>query len=276
MLTERISRPLSGRESQIVAWLEEERPSLITAADLVETFAFKGDTATDILRRMAAKGWLQRVGRGSYAPLLADTGGIAVPNPWAALAAWKAAYYVSYASAAYELGLTPDRPGSVQACVRVGKATPRLFADLPITLIYQPHFSLRGSAVRTVHGVDVRIADTERVLVDSAIRPSRVGGTLALGRIASRALETADWRVVTSLAADHPRGHAAARRLATLIDVLAADVPDELARFAGEDLPSRPMPLDDPKIYGWGGERNPRFGVVVNVPVESLREEVRR
>jgi predicted transcriptional regulator of viral defense system len=276
MLTERISRPLSRRESQIVAWLEEERPPLITAADLAENFEFKRDTATDILRRMAAKGWLQRVGRGTYAPLLADTGGIAVPNPWAALAAWKAAYYVSYASAAYELGLTPDRPGSVQTCVRVGKAMPPLFTDLPITLIYQPHFSLRGSAVRTVQGVNVRIAQAERVLVDSAIRPSRVGGTLALGRITRRALETADWGAVASIAAEHPRGHAAARRLATLIDVLAADVPDELARFAGENLPNRPMPLDDPKIYGWRGERNPRFAVLVNVPAESLREELRR
>src|SRR5690349_17124726 len=107
MLAEQVSRPLSRRESQIVAWLEEERPSLITAGDLVESFGLKRPTATDVLRRMAAKGWLQRVGHGSYKPLLADSGGIAVPDPWAALAAWKAAYYVSYASAAYELGLTP-------------------------------------------------------------------------------------------------------------------------------------------------------------------------
>lgn len=271
-----ISRPLSRRESQIVGWLEEVRPPLITARDLGEAFDLERRIASDVLRRMAAKGWLHRVGQGSYEPLLADSGGIALPNPWAALATWKAPYYVSYGSAAYELDLTPDRPGTVQACVRFGTSKPARFADLPLSLAYQRHFSSRGSGLHTVRGVQVHMGRAERVLIDSAIRPARVGGVIALGRIAFRALDIADWALVTSLAREHPRGRAGARRLAALIELIGRPVPEALTNFASVELPGRPMLLDDARIYGWGGPLVTRFRVVANVPAESLREELRR
>lgn len=259
-----------------MAWLEVERPPLLTAQALVQAFAMEPRTASDVLRRMANKGWLHRVAQGSYEPLLADSGGIVLPNPWAALAAWRSTYYVSYASAAHELNLTPDRPGTVQVCVRVGTTKPVRFSDLPISLAYQRHFSLESSAIRSIRGVDVRVAETERVLVDSAIRPIRVGGAIALGRITYRALRNADWQRVTALAAQQPRGHAGARRLAAVIDILEQPVPKALAEFAARHLPGRPMLLDDAGIYGWSGELVRRFGVVANVPAEALQEELRR
>ena len=84
---EHASRSLSARESQVMAWLEEERPAVITAADLAASMDLSRERASDVLRRMASKGWLHRVAQGSYEPLLAESGGIALPNPWAALAA---------------------------------------------------------------------------------------------------------------------------------------------------------------------------------------------
>jgi predicted transcriptional regulator of viral defense system len=273
--TDYVARPLSRRESQVMAWLEEERPRVITAEDLAQAFSLSRETATDVLRRMADKGWLQRVAQGSYGPLLADTGGIALPNPWAALAAWKAPYYVSYGAAAYELDLTPDRPGTITACVRPGTRKPARLAELPIELVPQRHFSLWGSEPRDVRGVQVRMAGVERLLLDSAIRPSRVGGVIALGRIVHRASD-ADWALVVSLAEDHPRGRAGARRLAALHTVLERPVPAPLERFASSHLPRRPMPLDDPDVYGWRGATLGRFAVLLNVPAESIREEIRR
>lgn len=271
-----VSRPLSRRESQIVAWLEEERPPLVNARDLSQAFGLEHQTASDVLRRMANKGWMHRVAQGSYEPLLADSGGIGLPNPWATLAAWKAAYYVSYASGAFELNLTPDRPGTVQVCVPMGTSKPSRFSELPISLVYQRHFSMNGTALRTMRAVHVRMAETERVLIDSAIRPARVGGAIALGRITYRALDSADWQLVTALAIEHPRGRAGARRLAALIELLQRPVPRVLADFASQQLPGRPMLLDDATIYGWGGELVKRFGVVANVSPESLQEELRR
>jgi hypothetical protein len=36
------------------------------------------------------------------------------------------------------------------------------------------------------------------------------------------------------------------------------------------------MPLDDPDVYGWRGATLGRFAVLLNVPAESIREEIRR
>jgi predicted transcriptional regulator of viral defense system len=273
---EHISRSLSGRESQVMAWLEEERPAVITAADLATSMDLSRERASDVLRRMASKGWLHRVAQGSYEPLLAESGGIALPNPWAALAAWTVSYYVSYGSSAYELGLTPDRPGAVHACVRSGTRTPVRFADLPLTLVPQRHFSLAGSAPKPVHGFEVRMAGVERTLIDCAIRPSRMGGVIALGRILYRALEQVEWPELVCLAREHPRGRAGARRLAALLELIAQPVPDALGALASERLPTRAMLLDDSDIYGWRGPTLARWAVVVNVPAEALREELHR
>jgi predicted transcriptional regulator of viral defense system len=273
---EHVSRSLSGRESQVMAWLEEERPAVITAADLVAKVDVPPTRASDVLRRMAAKGWLHRVAQGSYEPLLAESGGVALPNPWATLSAWSVSYYVSYGSAAYELGLTPDRPGAVHVCVAFGTTTPARFTQLPLTLVAQRHFSLAGSATRPTHGFEVRMAGIERLLIDCAIRPSRVGGVIALGRILYRSLENVQWAELVSLAHEHPRGRAGARRLAALLDVIEQPVPKPLAVFASEELPKRPMLLDDASIYGWRGPTFMRWAVVVNVPVEALREELHR
>ncbi|MGA2925673.1 MAG: type IV toxin-antitoxin system AbiEi family antitoxin domain-containing protein [Solirubrobacteraceae bacterium] len=260
-----IARPLSARESQIIGWLEEERPRLITASELTEVFGLPRARASDVLRRMAEKGWMQRVAQGAYEPLLAESGGIALPNPWAALAAWKPEHYVSFGAAAYELGLTPDRAAMIAVCVRPGTSRPERFSQLPIELVRQRYFSARGSGPREVAGVQVRIAGVERLLVDCALSPARVGGAIALGRIVDRALDEADWRQVVSLAEDHPRGHAAARRLAALLVVLERQVPEPLDRFASQSLPARAMPLDDRERYGWRGPTLERFGVVLNV-----------
>lgn len=275
MISHSTPRSLSKRESQIVAWLEEERPAIITAADLARVFGLSPDQAADVARRMAAKGWLNRVAQGSYEPLLADSGGIALPNPWAALASWRTPYYVGYASAAHALNLTPDRPATVQVCVRKGTRAPTRFSALPLTLLPQRAFSLDGTADREVHGQVVCFASVERVLLDSAIRPARVGGAIALGRIVHRAAEVS-WTSLVALAEDRPRGSAAVRRIAALLTVLGHPVPEPLADFAKRTLPKHPMLLDDRSIYGRHGALLMDLAVVVNVPEDALLEEVRR
>ncbi|MGH8260480.1 MAG: hypothetical protein ACREUG_12410 [Steroidobacteraceae bacterium] len=160
--------------------------------------------------------------------------------------------------------------------MRFGTRTPARFAQLPLTLVAQRHFSLAGSTAKPAHGFEVRIAGVERVLIDCAIRPSRVGGVIALGRIVYRALDQVQWAELVVLARGHPRGRAGARRLAALLETIEQPVPEPLAVFASERLPKRPMLLDDASIYGWRGPTLGRWAVVVNVPAEALREELHR
>jgi predicted transcriptional regulator of viral defense system len=259
-----------------MAWLEAERPALVRVDDLAREFELDRARASDVLRRMTTKGWLTRVAQGAYQPLLADSGGWAVPDAWAAVAAWRVGSYVSYASAAYELGLTPDRPGAVQVVVPFGTTTPARFQMLPISLIPQRVFSFSGTTERRVRDHIVRIAGVERVLVDAALRPSRVAGAISLGRVAHRALDQADWALVAELADEHPRGSSAARRLAALLTLLDEAVPDPLAELAKRRRPANPTFLDNRSIYGRRGPVLDDWQIRVNVPVEALREELKR
>jgi len=138
------ARTLSRREAELVSWLEaERRPSV--SLPVKQTLDWSDSVARNTLSRLAKKGWLRRTARGRYETILAETGGWAVPNPWAALSTWAQRYYVGFKSAAYEHGLTPDRPGSVQTCVPTGAKRPRAWDDIPILLIYLPKFDPAGS-----------------------------------------------------------------------------------------------------------------------------------
>lgn len=259
-----------------MAWLEEQRPPVVTAVDLVREFDLTLKTADDVVRRMARKGWLNRVAQGRYEPLLAESGGVALPNPWAALASWQVPYYVGYSSAAYQLNLIPDRPGVVQTCVKKGTYPPVRFADLPLQLLPRQQFSLEATELVEVHRQRVRVASAELVLLDGAVRPSRVGGVFGLTRIVDRSLNHIDWDAYVDLAVRRPLGRSAARRVAAVLGVLGQPAPQVLARFASSKLPKRPMFLGDPEIHGSKGKPMKEFAIIVNIAPEVLLEEVRR
>lgn len=273
------ARTLGPREAEVVAWLEAERPSGVDVDSLAAVFGWPRSKIRDILRRLARKGWLQRTAKGRYEPLLADTGGWAVPNAWAALSSWGVPYYVGFVSAAHELGLTPDRPGSVQTCVAIGAKRPRAWVEIPITLVPLRSFTLDGTAEIELHGFPVQVALTEKVLLDGAATPARAGGVIGLTRILDRAINDADWHRFVRLASDITRGGAAARRLAAIAELLEYEVPDVLAAFAAGRVPRSKdsvIYLDDRSLHGRRGKRLGRWQVVANVSPEALREEIRR
>lgn len=273
------ARTLGPREAEVAAWMETERPSGVDVDSLAAVFGWTRPQIRDILRRLARKGWLQRTAKGRYEPLFADTGGWAVPNAWAALSSWGVPYYVGFASAAHELGLTPDRPGSVQTCVAVGAKRPRAWAEIPITLVRLRSFNLDGTEEMQLHGFSVRVAQTMKVLLDGAATPARVGGAIGLARILDRAMSDVNWERFISLASGTTRGGAAARRLAAIAELIEYDVPDALAEFASKKVPASKnsvVYLDNRSLHGRRGKRLDRWQVVVNVSAEALREEVRR
>lgn len=273
------ARTLGPREAEVVAWLEAERPTAVDVDSLAAVFGWPRPQVRDILRRLARKGWLQRTAKGRYEPLLAESGGWAVPNAWAALSSWGVPYYVGFASAAHELGLTPDRPGSVQACVAVGAKRPRAWVEIPITLIPLRSFTRDGTEEMELHGFPVQVALTEKVLLDGAATPARVSGVIGLARILDRAIDDADWHRFVRLASGIARGGAAARRLATIIELVGREMPDVLAAFAADRVPKNKdsvIYLDDRSLYGRRGKRFGRWQVVANVSAEALREEIQR
>lgn len=269
-------RTLSRREAELVSWLEVERPKNVSLAEISSALEWPRKRAYNVTSRLVKKGWLHRTRAGHYEPLLAESAGILVPDPWVALTSWKVPYYVALASAAYEHNLSPDRPGAVQVCVPVGTKAPAGWRDLAITLVPRRAFQLDGSRLAESHGVTVRLAGIERVLLDSATMPGRVGGAFGLARIVDRGSERADWQRFTELAAKSSRGVAASRRIAALLEILGREVSPSLAELAGARKDAPPIYLGSTRVHGRRGEILPRWRVQLNVGREALHEEVSR
>lgn len=269
-------RTLGKQEGAVVAWLEAERRPVVSVQDVSEVFAWTPRSIHRVLSRLERKGWLRRTAPGRYETILAETGGFAPPNPWAALSTWRQPYYVAFQSAAYEHALTPDRPAVVQVAVPVGARAPKAWAQMPIALIALRMFSSEGVEDEQRHGVPIKLASRERVLVDGAALPGRVGGPLGLARIVTRAADTAEWDHTVELARRRPRGAAALRRLAAILDLLDIEVPAALAHAATAPSGMSYLYLGERRLHGARGRRMARWAVVDNVGVETLREEIAR
>jgi hypothetical protein len=102
---------------------------------------------------------------------------------------------------------------------------------------------------------------------------------IGLTRILDRAIDRTDWHRFVRLASDITRGGAAARRLASIAELIGYEVPDVLAAFASDRVPSGKhsvIYLDDRSLHGRRGTRLERWQVIANLSAEALREEVRR
>lgn len=269
-------RTLSRREAELVSWLEAERRPSVSFAEVKQTLRWSDSVARNTLSRLAKKGWLRRTALGRYETVLAETGGWLVPNPWAALSTWEQRYYVGMKSAAYEHGLTPDRPGSVQVCVPTGAKRPRAWIDVPIVLVYLQKFHPAGVESKRLHGFDVRIASPERVLADGARLPGRMGGVAGLARVVDRAADRVDWEALLHLSTTSSRGRVGLRRLAALLEILGREVPEPLGNAATALPGESPLFLGERRAHGAHGNRLRRWRVVVNVDPAVIREEVAR
>jgi predicted transcriptional regulator of viral defense system len=268
-------RTLGSREAQVLAWLETERPAVIQVGDVAVAVGISREHARTVAARLERKGWLQRLTRGRYAPLLGDTGGWAAPDPWAALDGWVRSHYVSFASAAHELGLTPDRPGDVQVATVFGAALPPRMANASVRLVRLRRFTLAGAAKRRLHGHEIWMAGPERCIIDSATHLALAGGALGLARMVARAPESLDWHGLVEMSEALPRGTPALRRLGALLEILDIQISPALRRAAVATT-RRPIPLDDAAPLQRGSAVLGRWRVSLNVSPEAIREEVRR
>lgn len=268
-------RTLGPREAEVLAWLETERPAVIHVADVAEAVGISREYARTLVWRLERKGWLQRLTSGRYEPLLGESGGWPARNPWAALDGWVRPHYVSFSSAAYEFGLTPDRPGDVQVATVPGAALPRRMAEMGVQLVRLRRFTLKGTEERDLHRHRVHIATPERCLMDCVTHLDLAGGALGLSRILARAHESLDWMQLARMAGALPRGASAMRRVGALLEILGLDCPAPVLD-AASSARRPPIPLDTLGVLPNDGPVLERWDVALNVSSEAIREEVWR
>lgn len=270
------ARTLSGQGAQVLAWLESERRVTVSTSEVRSQFGWSDAVVRNVMSRLAHAGWLRRTAKGRYESVFAETGGWVAPNPWAALSTWHQRYYVGFQSGAHELGLTPDRPRDVQACVPPGAKRPRAWRDTPISLVFQRSYDDEGTEVAKIHGFAIRLASVEKTLLDAGALPQRIGGVPGLARVVDRASGRANWEIVLELSKRSRRSRSGLRRLAAVLEILGHAVPDELARVARALPGETALFLGERRIYGAKGKRLASWQVVINVDPGILREELNR
>jgi predicted transcriptional regulator of viral defense system len=147
---------------------------------------------------------------------------------------------------------------------------------MPITLIFTPTFDVEGVIEKELHRFMIRIASPEKVLLDGAAIPNRIGGVFGLARVLDRAGSRIEWGKVVTLATNHPKGRPALRRLAVLIELLSQDVPPELREAASARAGDHLVYLADRRTHGAKGIRQAQWQVVMNVDPLAIQDEVRR
>jgi predicted transcriptional regulator of viral defense system len=264
------ARTLGIRQAEVVSWLEADRRRSITSKNVIEHFGWAEPMASNVLSDLAKKHWLRRVARGVYEFLPAESGGFRVADPWPALANWKAKHYVGFRSAAYQHGLTPDRPGRIQVAVPFGVHRPRAWEETPIALLHQRDYSDAGVRDVAVSGWQVRVSSPERTILDGAIQPRRIGGIPELARVLARGHRNLDWSAVLAHAAKLRRGRTGLRRLGSLAELLKLTYPSELPDAV--DSPRSRLYLGETKTYGSAGRLLKQWNVVDNLGPRAFAE----
>ena len=170
---------LSIQERQLIDQLAAEERVVVRATDVMAIWGVSRSVANTALSRLAQKGWLQRLKRGSYALVQL---GMETDSP-AAMAAWQIAAdlfqpcFISGWSAAEHWGLT-DQIFNVISLVT---AQPQRSRDLRVgntrfRLRCLPEKKLFGSRSVWFGSTRVEVADPHRTMIDILDAPDFGGG----------------------------------------------------------------------------------------------------
>jgi len=110
----------------------------------------------------------------------------------------------------------------------------------------------------------------EKIVIDGAALPGRIGGLPGLARILARALEDLDWEQVRIYGREISHGEAGLRRLAALLELLEIPVPPELAAGINDGGSRPPLYLGERRVFGARGRLLPRWGVIDNVGAAQI------
>jgi predicted transcriptional regulator of viral defense system len=241
-----------------------------------------------LLDRMTARQSLYRVLRGQYVVAPRATDGIDQAAAAELLVdlvlRGQGEYYLGFLSALIAHRLTDLHTSMLYAAIRQDSPTDLTTVSLAgselrlvrLSPSRWPGGEGERERVRVQSGLKEFVwrSTLERTLVDGLLRPELSGGIETVVSSWTRAAEheQADWATVWTIA--KRMGTATTRRVAYLLihtgheHVLLADDLPEL------DVKGAPTPLDRSNGYGMIAKeatRDPRTGVLVNVPAEQLR-----
>jgi predicted transcriptional regulator of viral defense system len=268
-------RSLSGVEAQIVLSLEEHGVEELSLDTIQQYGHVQRGFARKLAHDLAAKGWLQRVGRGRYLLNPSSYGPEGVPDtdPLRVGSRLVRPYFFGYATAAELWGLLLQ-PGRVYYIVTPTRTSVHVAHPAQFRVIRSSPRRFFGATRLTRRGQSVFVSDPERTVLDCISRPELSGGLAGAAQVLARAKPSLSW---DRLARYLVRG--GNRSLALRVGFLAEHVRPALSpprAWIEALLPSSgapAVPLGPPRDYGRRGSYDPRWHLIRNVPDRVLLAE---
>ena len=261
-------RSLSPRESMLLSSLAAAGADTVTLSQARDALGRDGAAAARVLHRLAAKGWLARLQRGTYRliPLEAGPDARWAAHEYRVAASLVAPYYLAYATALHYYGYTERRPGQVWI------ATTRRKRPLVVEGIRYRFVTLGakffGYTEQPLLDGSIVVAEREKAVADGFDHPAYCGGVIE----PAKALWYGSDEIALDTLIAYSRGlsnQSATRRLGYWLELLG---------LAGEDTLQQ-IEVPGNRNYAWldpagprAGPRNARWRLIINLPERQLLE----
>jgi len=260
----------------VILSLEAERREEVSLDSIQERAGVSRGFARKLAHTLVLKGWLQRVGRGSYLlnPARHGPGADADTDPLRFGARIARPYYFGFATAAELLGLLPQA-SRVYYVVTTARGSSSLVHAARFRRIRVPPKRFFGTETMTRRGETLVVSNMERTILDCLGRPELSGGLGGVLRMLESAGDRLDWTRIDRYLARI--GHRSLTlRLGFLVERLPSG-PRAPSAWLRRSLarPSDPyVPLGPPREFGRNGPHDRRWHVIRNVPDSVLLAEV--
>ena len=269
-------RYLSNLDAKLILTLEETGQRIFTRVDAAAILERTPGECTKILTRLQSRGWLERLGNGTYA-LVPSAYGAELTGEFNIHALASASIpdgYIGWWSAASLHHFTTQVPHVIQMA-SARRHRPRNIVGNDV--IYHATQAKRFFGFETIEimGRPVRITNKEKTLVDCVDRPDRCGGPGELCRIVWGASGQFDWEILANYV-DLFDSASLVQRLGFILDLVEIEIPnharDHFKRKIGSTKSSFGSRRPDEKHFGYVSE----WGLTVNFTKEALTGDVPR
>jgi predicted transcriptional regulator of viral defense system len=222
---------LGPQEQRFLRELAGSGMRLFRTEDAYPYFASKA-RSRKALSHLVSKGWLMRLERGLYliVPLEAGLERTWAENPLAIATQLTPVGAVGYLPAMYYWEMAKQAPAKMFVQTLRRRFRPRVtILGVQYQLILVVDRKLFGVTTRTIDGLDFRITDREKTLVDACDRPDLCGGVQGLVE-ALLSSEDLEWEKVDNYL-DRMRSGAIYKRLGHLVDTFDIPIPDRQRRL---------------------------------------------
>ena len=264
----RTARGLSDREARLLRSLASSGRDLFTMSQARQALGVDAPYPANILYRLAAKGWLQRIERGKYRliPLEAGPAGQWAEHEFRIATTLAAPYYLAYATALAYYGYTERALNPIWIATTRGRR-PLVLDGVTYRFVGLSTRKFFGYTHIQVVETPINMAEREKALSDGFDHPEQCGGVIE----AAKGLWYGRDEVVLERLVVYGRrlaNRSALKRLGFWLEQLGIAEQGIVEQLVHED---RNYPLLDPKGPRQG-PKDARWRLIVNIPAEQLLE----